>query len=178
VRARATAALVLGALLAGCAGSDPATAPSTYDDPALGFSFTLPAGWRMFAEEAKSRGNTLLNWQVKSLEGAEPAWLAGLPGTVRPELQNWTRHYFGEIRDEAEGTGTLGGEPALILSHTVLVGKNTTPSVVRYWAVRHGEALYLIRAVYPAGREAEEDPGVRALLGSWRFKPPSAPLPS
>ena len=176
--ARTLATLGLAALLWGCGGLGTTSPPSTYENAPLGFSFTLPAGWRMYGEEAKSRGSALLSWQVKSLQGAEPTWLQSLPGSIVPELQNWTRHYFGDLRDETQTTGTLGGEPALILSHTVTVGKNPSPSVVRYWVARRGEALYLIRVVYPAGREREEDPGVRALLGSWRFMPPSAPLPS
>jgi hypothetical protein len=64
------------------------------------------------------------------------------------------------------------------VTHTVHVGKQSTPSQVRYWVVRHGKVLYLIRAVYPAGREREEDPGARALLATWRFMPPSGQLPS
>jgi hypothetical protein len=168
--------LLAVAVLLGCGGSPPGSS-QTYQNQELGFAFTLPPGWRMFGDEAKSRGGTLINWQVKSLEGAEPSFLAALPGSVVPQLQGWTQHYFGTFRDEREETGTLGGEPALVLTQTVTVAKQTTPSIVRYWVARHGDALYLIRAVYPAGREQEEDPGVRALIASWRFTPPAAPLP-
>ncbi|HEX5043483.1 MAG TPA: hypothetical protein VFV75_11290 [Candidatus Polarisedimenticolaceae bacterium] len=165
------------AVLAGCAGPAPRSS-DTYESKELGFAFKLPEGWRMYGEEAKSRGGTLINWQVKSLEGAEHAWLEGLPESVVPELARWTSHYFGDIQDESKETGTVGGEPALIVTHTVHVGKQTTPSKVRYWVVRHGAVLYLIRAVYPAGKEAEEDPGTRALLATWRFTPPTGSLPS
>lgn len=166
------------ALLVGCGGgAAPRPGSDTYESKELGFGFKLPPGWRMFGDEAKSDDGTLINWQVKSLEGAEPAWLASLPESVVPQLQGWTRHYFGDYRDERMETGTVGGESALIVSHTVNVGKQRTATTVRYWVVRHGQALYLIRAVYPAGREAEEDPGVRTLLAAWRFTPPAGPLP-
>ena len=165
-------------LLLGCAGGGAPRKVDGYESKELGFGFKLPEGWRMYGDEAKSKGGTLMNWQVKSLEGAEPTWLAALPVSVVPELQRWTEHYFGTFRDERKETGTVGGEPALIVSHTVNVGKQSTPSVVRYWVVRHGQALYLIRAVYPAGRQGEEDPGTRALLATWRFTPPAGSLPS
>ena len=55
-----------------------------------------------------------------------------------PELGRWTRHFFGDIQEERKETGTVGGEPALIVTHTVHVGKQSTPSQVRYWVVRHG----------------------------------------
>jgi len=173
---RLFASFIAAAVLCACSGSAPRIS-QTYESE-LGFSFRLPPGWKMYGEEAKSKGGTLLSWQVKSLEGAQASWLAELPRSVVPELQRWTQHYFGAYRDEVEHTGTVGGEPALIVTQTVTVAKNPTPSIVRYWAVRHGEGLYLIRTVYPAGREQEEDPGVRALIASWRFKPPTGPLPS
>ena len=169
-------ALALTALLWCCA--PPPGTTGNYESKDLGLAFTLPQDWRMFGDEAHSEGGTLMNWQVKSLEGADPAWLKDLPESVVPQLQGWTRHFFGAYRDEQKETGTVGGEPALIVSHTVNVAKASTPSVVRYWVVRHGDGLYLIRAVYPAGREREEDPGTRELLGTWRFTPPSGPLPS
>jgi hypothetical protein len=170
------AALALLAL-GGCAG--PASRSSdTYESRELGFAFKLPEGWRMYGEEAKSKGGTLINWQVKSLEGAEHGWLEGLPESVVPQLTSWTNHYFGDIQEELKATGTVGGEPALIVTHTVHVAKQTTSSRVRYWVVRHGHGLYLIRAVYPAGKEGEEDPGARALLATWRFTPLTGPLPS
>jgi len=163
--------------LAGCAAPAP-RGSGTYESKDLGFAFKLPPDWRMYGDEAKSKGGTLINWQVKSLEGAERTWLEGLPQSVVPELGRWTYHFFGEIQEEGKATGTVGGEPALIVTHTVHVGKASTPSQVRYWVVRHGNALYLIRAVYPAGREREEDPGARALLATWRFMPPAGSLPS
>ena len=170
------AALALLALAA-CAGPAPRSS-DTYESKELGFAFKLPPGWRMYGEEAKSEGGTLINWQVKSLEGAERGWLEGLPESVVPELARWSSHYFGDIQDEAKATGTVGGEPALIVTHTVHVAKQSTASQVRYWVVRHGQVLYLIRAVYPAGKEPEEDPGARALLATWRFTPPTVTLPS
>jgi len=163
-------------LLSACGGSAPRVS-QTYESKELGFAFKLPEGWRMYGDEAKSEGGTLMNWQVKSLEGAEHGWLTGLPESVVPELSRWTSHFFGDVQEELKATGTVGGEPALIVTHTVHVGKQTTPSKVRYWVVRHGNALYLVRAVYPAGREPEEDPGVRALLATWRFMQPSGSLP-
>ncbi len=170
------AVLVLAALAA-CAAPASRTA-DTYVSKELGFAFKLPEGWKMYGEEAKSEGGTLINWQVKSLAGAEQGWLEGLPESVVPELARWTSHYFGDIEETRQETGTVAGEPALIVTHTIHVGKQSTPSQVRYWVVRHGNVLYLIRAVYPAGKEPEEDPGARALLATWRFTPPTGTLPS
>ncbi|HET9299070.1 MAG TPA: hypothetical protein VFO11_03945 [Candidatus Polarisedimenticolaceae bacterium] len=171
------AVLVLASLTA-CAGPAPQGSAATYVSKELGFAFKLPEGWKMYGEEAKSKGGTLINWQVKSLEGAEPGWLEGLPESVVPELGRWTSHFFGDIQEEQKETGTVGGEPALIVTHTVHEPKLTTRKQVRYWVVRHGQVLYLIRAVYPAEREPEEDPGARALLATWRFTPPTGTLPS
>ena len=173
---RAWVAILALTVLAGCAAPAP-SGSDTFESKDLGFAFKLPPDWRMYGDEAKSKGGTLINWQVKSLEGADPTWLTGLPESVVPELSNWTRHFFGDIQDEGKATGTVGGEPALIVTHTVHVGKQSTPSQVRYWVVRHGQVLYLIRAVYPAGREPEEDPGARALLATWRFTSPAGTLP-
>jgi hypothetical protein len=173
---RASAAVAAALLAASCAGQATDTRRS-YENRELGFAITLPPGWTIFGDEVKSEGGTLVNWQIKSLEGADPAFLAGLPESVVPQLEGWTRHYFGTFRDEGREPGTVGSEPALVVTQSVTVPRQTAPSTVRYWVCRRGQALYMVRAVYPAGREREEDAAVRELLASWRFTEPTGPLP-
>ena len=81
---RVTCALALAGLL-GCSGGAPPRTSTTYESKELGFAFDLPPQWRMFGDEAKSEGGSLVNWQVKSLEGADPTWLEALPGSVVPD---------------------------------------------------------------------------------------------
>ena len=172
---RAWVATLALTVLAGCTPADPPAWTPTR--ARSGLRLPLPRLAHVRGRRRSPRAGHLISWRVKSLEGpSAPGWKAS-PRAWSPSWAAGPATSSGTSRRNGRPPGR-GGEPALIVTHTVHVGKQSTPSQVRYWVVRHGQALYLIRAVYPAGREPEEDPGARALLATWRFTPPGSPRPT
>lgn len=129
----------------------------------------------MIGYEARSAGGSLLTINVYSLVGADPAFVAGLPQSIVPQLEAWTLYYFVVVGSPETREATIGGAAALETSYTVRVRPPDPPSKAEYWVVRNGDLLYLLRAIYPPSLLEAESRDVRALLASWTFLPASAP---
>jgi len=149
--------------------SGPEGPPIRYENAEAGYGYEIPRRWVLLADEARSPKGSLFTVKVHSLEGARQSFVEGLPETVIPQIEEWTQYFFGPPGTPDRGTATVGGEPAVRLTYRVTIRAGWEQTRVDYWIVRHGQLLYLLRAVYAAGREETELPAVTALLATWRF---------
>ena len=161
-------ALACGTIACGA----PAGPPPRYENAEAGYGYDLPPRWILLADEARSPKGSLFTVKVHSLEGARQSFVAGLPDTVIPQIEEWTQYFFGTPGQPERETTTIGGETALRLTYRVTIRAGWEQTQVDYWIVRHGQLLYLLRAVHAAGQEAGEFPAVLQLLESWRFHGP------
>lgn len=164
-----TAGLTLAlALTVGC--SEPAARPVSFT--AFGFETVAPPGWR-YADGEMTNHRSYFSLRTEDLDGADPAFLAGLPESIEPELANWTRNDFGSPTPGGRADVTLSGLPALRVDFSASVRSGRATTQLRYWILHRGERLYLFRAVFPAGRFERDAPAVDAIVAAIRF----APLP-
>jgi hypothetical protein len=170
-------ALVL--LSAACSAPPPqSTAERAVNDEGLGIRYTLPDGWTPFLDEIRSPGGTVWELKTKSLEDAQKAFLIGLPRSILPQLIGWTEFFYKRNGEPALADVVIGGHPALEAVFPVLVRPGDPPTAVAYWAVRHGDTLYVFRAGFPPGREPLDLPALRQMMQGLTFlrpEPPPAP---
>lgn len=163
----AAAALVL---LAACHRAPTPAPKRTYADAQRGVTFTLPDGWILLDNEARSAGGSLVEYRVFDLVGAERRFVERLPGSMFRKLEGWTRYYFIIDGKMTYVKAKVGDREATRLDHPVRVRKTDPLSRVNYWIVRVGDRLYVIRAVYaPRSLEADE-PVVAEMLTTFRFQ--------
>ena len=169
--------LLLGALLSpACSPPPPPTsAQRTVNDEGLGIRYTLPEQWTPFLDEIRSPGGTVWELKTKPLEEAEKSFLAGLPRSILPQLVGWTEFFYKRNGEPALTDVVVGGHPALEAIFPVLVRPGDPPTAVAYWAVRHGETLYVFRAGFPPGREAIDLPALRQMMQGLAFLHPEPP---
>ena len=143
-------------------------APTQVTDRERLCQYDVPSGWMRFDGELRSRHSSLLTVRVFSLDGAASVFVKGLPDSLLPQLEQWTRSYY-IVEGEPERHETPLAEPALELNYRVRVRPQDPPLKLSYWIMRHGSRVYVLRAAYTAPGLATDEPAVRALLASWKF---------
>jgi len=155
------------AALAGCgAGQGEAR---TVDDVERGVRYVVPEGWRVIDGEARSRHGSLLTFRSYDLEGADSQFVAGLPDSVAPQLEDWARQYYMVEGPAARGETTVGGLPATVLTYPVRVRAADPLSKVRYWVVRKEKRLFVLRYVHPPDAPQADEASLQSLLTSLSF---------
>jgi hypothetical protein len=157
--------LLAAALLSSCA--EPTTRPVSFAD--LAFETIAPPGWSKMGQEMTNR-RSHFSLKIEDLAGAQESFVANLPGSIEPELESWTRHFFGSSTRGAEIDTTVGGEPALSVEYVAVPRPGQQPTHVRYWVVRRGRALYLFRGVLAPGH-LEDGAAIDAIVAGIRFLP-------
>jgi hypothetical protein len=180
-RLRPAFGAVVVALCAACSTPPPLTeAQRTVDDTARGVRYVVPQGWKSFDGEIRSPLGSLLSVRVFSLEGAQAAFVAGLPDTLFPQLEG-EAHYYFVVEGKAERRETtIAGGPATELTYAVRIRPKGALSRTNYWVAKRGDLLYLLRATYPPPALATDEQIVGGIVQGWRFPEPpkkSAPLP-
>ena len=161
-------ALVICALqLAGCA--TPSVEERTRVNEEGGYRYVVPVGWREVQGEVRSPDNTLVSVQVVSLEHGDDAFIAGLPRTVLPQLEAWSRKLYQVVDPPGETQATLGGEQALVVVYPVRTRPEDTLGHITYRVARHRQNLYVMRVAFPHGTEVEDAKGLEELLATWRY---------
>jgi hypothetical protein len=181
VRARLPLALGAVAVCAACSSPPPPTeAQRTVDDTARGVRYVVPQGWKSFDGEIRSPRGSLLSVRVFSLAGADPAFVAGLPDTLIPQLEGEGHYYFIVEGKADRREATIGGGPATEFNYAVRIRQKDALSRTTYWVAKRGDLLYLLRATYPPRALEADEPAVREVVQGWRFPEApktSAPLP-
>src|SRR5262245_60145443 len=98
------------AALAACGGGRDGA--KTVDDVERGARYVVPPGWKSFDGELRSRHGSLLSVRVHDLQGADSDFVAGLPDSVVPQLDEWARQVFVVDGPVVREETTLGGLPA------------------------------------------------------------------
>ncbi|MCU0232024.1 MAG: hypothetical protein MUC67_11740 [Acidobacteria bacterium] len=145
------------------------------NDEALGIRYTLPDQWSPFLDEIRSPGGTVWELKTKSLEDGQKSFLDGLPRSVLPQLAGWTEFFYKRNGEPTLTDVVIGGHPALEAVFPVLIRPGDPPTAVAYWAVRHGDTLYVFRAGFPPGREAVDLPALRQMMLELSFLRPEPP---
>ncbi len=164
--------LLLPALLplAACGGSGLAPAKDRgIEDRERGVRYTLPAGWLRFGKDLRSPNRSLVTLQVHALEGADRKFVAGLPDTLLPQLEGWTKYYYVVDGEPSRSEAVIGGEKALEITWPVRTRQKDPKTRVTYWVVRHGDRLYVLRVAYAPGLAEKDEAEVRSLLASMAF---------
>jgi len=155
------------ATLAGCGGAQ--GEPRTVDDRERGVRYVVPQGWRVIDGEARSRNGSLLTFRSYDLEGADSQFVAGLPDSVVPQLEDWARQYYILDGPAVRGEATVGGLPATVLTYPVRVREADPLSKVRYWVVRKEKRLFVLRYAHPPDAPPADEASLHGLLSSLSF---------
>lgn len=160
---------LLAVALAGC--GTPAAPPEerTFSGPDGAFTLDVPPGWRVLRGEVRSPSGTLLSTKMMSLEGGDETWIEALPGSLLPQLEEWARYFFTVEGAPAVTAATLGGERAMEASFAIKIRPADPPSKAVFWVARHGDNVHIVRVTYVPGKVAEDEPGVQAMVASWRW---------
>jgi len=162
-------ALVAAAVLVGCGSSDAPDAPPVFEDRARGYRFPVEPGWFVLADEVGSRNRSNLTVQVHSLDGAEPAFVAGLPESLVPQLEAWARYYFADVGSPERRPTVVDGIDALELSYPVRVRPRDAAGKVLYWVIQRGGRLYTFRAAVPPRAPSSDEADLRRMISRLEF---------
>ena len=166
----AVVAAVAAALAVSCGPAHPERAnPRTITDTARGVRYVVPAGWAAFDGEIRSPAGSLLTLRVYDLVEADKKFVAGLPDTLIPQLEEWAKYYYIVDGGPARSTTTIAKLPATQLDYPIRVRRSDPPSKVTYWIVTRKTRLFVLRAAYPATGLAEDEPVMRKVLDGWEF---------
>jgi hypothetical protein len=161
----ATLALASLAVAAACGTAG----PLTIEDAERGCRYVVPAGWIALDGELRSPQSSLLTLRVFDLADADREFLAGLPESIVPRLEEWARTYYIVDGEPGRAETTVGGIAALELAYSARVRAGDPVTKVLYWVVRPGQRLFVLRAVLPARAIVQDEPALRAMLASWVF---------
>jgi hypothetical protein len=175
-RARVVAACGVAAVLAtGCSQREPGT-PVAVDNTEYGYHFELPPRWINYGDETRSLSGSVFTVEIVSLTDADPRFLAGLPETIVPQIEARTRYYFAVVNPLVRNPAVVDGRDALAIDFPVRVRPTDRDQEVRYWILREGDSLFLLRATIAAGELAADHKDADAMVASFRFtKEPPPP---
>lgn len=175
---RQTVVLSAALVAAGCGASPTPSTPASrvVTDDGWGIRYTVPEGWRSFADEIRSPGGSVWELKAESLEGAERKFVAALPRSILPQLAGWTEYFYKRNGEPVLRDLVIGGHPALEAVFPVLIRPTDPPTAVAYWAVKHADTLYVFRVGFPPGREPVDLPAMRRMMEGLEFlRPEPAP---
>jgi len=169
---RWTLTLTSAALLlaAGCAAQPrKAETEQAVTDRARGVRYIVPAGWKYSDAEIRSPRGSLLTLRVYDLVEADKRFVAGLPDSLTPQLQEWAELYYRVEGPAVRTATTVAGLPATEFTYPVRVRPKDPPSKVIYWVVIRKTRLFVMRTAYPPSGLAEDEPIIRGVIGRWVF---------
>jgi hypothetical protein len=163
---RSTCVLTAVALLLvfGCS-----TPEHTVTDTARGVRFVVPAGWGSYDAEIRSPARSLLTLRVYDLVEADKRFVAGLPDTLLPQLQEWAELYYIVEGPPKRTATTVDGVPATELVYSVRARKKDPPTKLIYWIVVRKTRLFVLRAGFSSTGLATDEPVIRKVVGGWAF---------
>ncbi|HZN55607.1 MAG TPA: hypothetical protein VFB67_09825 [Candidatus Polarisedimenticolaceae bacterium] len=162
--------LAAAVLAAACASPHPErAAPRPITDAARGVRYVVPAGWSSFDGEIRSPSGSLLTLRVYDLVEADKEFVAGLPDTLIPQLEEWAKYYYIVDGGPRRASTTIASLPATELEYPIRVRRSDPPSKVTYWVVTRKTRLFVLRAAYPASGLASDEPVMRRVLDGWQF---------
>jgi hypothetical protein len=173
---RRSASAVAAASLLAAACSAPAPVVDherIVTDPTRGVRFVVPPGWREKDAEIRSPAGSLLTLRVFDLVEADKKFVAGLPDTLLPQLKEWAELYYIVEGEPTRTAATVDGVAATELVYPTRVRKKDPPSKVVYWVVVRKTRLFVLRAAFPAGALATDEPVLRAIVDHWKFVDPA-----
>lgn len=161
---------VLGLALAACGGGPrPEDSPRVVEDTARGVRYTCPAGWKSSDGEIRSKEGSLLTLRVYDLVEADKKFVAGLPDTILPQLEEWAKYYYVVEGAPTRTETSIAGLPATEWTYPIRIRPKDPPSKVTYWVVRRATRLFILRAAYPPLGLAADEATMRGVVEGWAF---------
>jgi len=165
-----TLASVALLLAASCAAQPrKAETEQAVTDRARGVRYIVPAGWKYSDAEIRSPHGSLLTLRVYDLVEADKHFVAGLPGSLAPQLLEWAELYYRVEGPAVRAPTTVAGLPATEFTYPVRVRPKDPPSKVIYWVVVRKTRLFVMRTAYPSSGLAEDEPIIRNVIARWVF---------
>jgi hypothetical protein len=153
-------------------------APANYQDPACGFSVTVPAGWMMYLDDEHRAGRSELRLldadavarivvKVDTLENADAATLASVRAFAERRIDQGKKHLKNfTVRADSWTETTVDGQPALSVVADFLQGEQ--PQAVRaVYAFVNGYAVDTWYTTAPEDLETFR-PQFDAVVASYR----------
>jgi hypothetical protein len=164
------AGLLLLLALAACArGPRPEDSPRVVEDKARGVRYTCPAGWKSHDGEIRSAAGSLLTLRVYDLVEADKKFVAGLPDTILPQLEEWAKYYYVVDGPPTRQETTIAGLPATEWNYPIRIRPKDPQSKLTYWVVRRQTRLFILRAAYPPLGLAADEAAMRDVVQGWAF---------
>jgi hypothetical protein len=165
---RLTAALLL--TLSACKMAPrPEDSARVVEDKARGVRYTVPAGWQSHDGEILSASGSLLTLRVYDLVEADKTFVAGLPDTLLPQLEEWAKYYYVVDGPPTREETTVAGLPATEWTYPIRIRPKDPQSKVTYWVVRRATRLFIIRAAFAARALGKDEPALRGIVDGWEF---------
>lgn len=162
--------LMVASLFLGCRSSAPEGAQGkVVEDQERRCRYVIPPGWNAFDGEVRSHSGSLLTIRVYDLEGAAPTFVAELPDSLLPQLEEWARYYYVVGGPPVRAATSLGGAPATEFTYPVSIRPGYPASKLTYRIVRKDQRLFVLRAVLVPNAPAEDETNLTGLLASWSF---------
>jgi hypothetical protein len=156
-------------LSGGCgSGRDPAT-ERLVEDKGRGCSYVLPPRWIAFDSELRSPKGSLLEIRLYDLVDAEARFVANLPDSLIPKLEEWARIYFIVDGTPSRAEATVDGEQATELTYMVRRRPKDPGSKLFYWVVRRDTRLYVLRAAVSEDGGEQDEAAIRSVVASFKF---------
>jgi len=170
---RVQSALVGAILLAvtvGCGQQDNLPPEKrTFVNPDTGYRYVVPPQWEFLRGEVKSPGGSLFSVQTLSLIGGDETFIADLPYSMVPQLEEWARYFFSVEGSPVMRRVTLDGEQALEVTYRIRIRPVDPQSKVVFLVARKGDNVFILKMTYAPGMVEQDEEGARALVSSWRF---------
>jgi hypothetical protein len=161
--------------LAACRSApNPEDSPRVVEDKDRGVRYTCPAHWKSSDGEIRSKEGSLLTLRVYDLVEADHKFVAGLPDSILPQLEDWAKWYYVVDGPPTRTETEVDGIPSTEWTYPIRIRPKDPKSMqskVTYWVVHRKTRLFIIRAAYPPHGLAADEATMRGVVQGWVFLP-------
>ncbi len=144
----------------------------TIEDDRRGVKYVIAQGWQGYDGGMRAMDGTWISVHVYDLEQAERTFVEGLPESLFPQLDAWSKHDFLVEGDRQESSGTVGPEPATVAAYVIRTRPEDKPGLLRFFVVRREHRLFVIRAVILPWSWEHSAGAIDEILASFEFLAP------
>jgi hypothetical protein len=145
----------------------------TIEDSRRGVRFVIAQGWQGYDRGMRANDGAFISYDVWDLVEAKRSWVEGLPDSLYPQLDEWAVHDFlVEEGSRKVSSGKLGIEEATVVSYVIRTKPDDAPGSLRFFILRKGERLWVVRAVLPPWAWEHSRGAIEEILATFEFLPP------
>lgn len=144
----------------------------TIEDTQRGIRFVIAQGWQGYDRGMRANDGSFISYDVWDLREAKRSWVEALPDALYPQLDEWAAHDFLVEGGHRISAGTVGPEDATVVAYTIRTKPADKPGLLRFFLVKKGERLWVIRAVLPPWSWEHSRGAVEEILATFEFLDP------